>query len=111
MQQYILRRILLNLVVIYFVATLVFLLLRVNTDYVVTQRALQTQVEDPEAAKALGREDLGLNDSIVVQYKNYMWNLAQGDLGESFQAKDDVMDEIGRRIGPSLELGILQIFI
>jgi len=40
-----------------------------------------------------------------------MWNLVQGDLGESFQAKDDVMDEIGRRIGPSLELGILQILI
>lgn len=111
MQQYIVRRVLLNLVVIFFVATFVFLLLRIDTDYVVTQRALQTQVEDPEAAKALVREDLGLNAPILEQYRTYLWNLVQGDLGESFQAKDDVMDEIRRRIGPSLELGLLQIIV
>ena len=62
MQQYILRRILLNLLVIFFVATLVFLLLRIDTDYVVTQRAGQTSVAESgssedatEQAKKIGR--------------------------------------------------------
>ena len=114
MQQYILRRVLLNLLVIFFVATLVFLLLRIDTDFVVTQRAQQTQITDPaatEQARDLVRKDLGLDGSIFEQYKTYLWNLAHLDLGESFQAKDDVLSEIGRRIGPSLELGLLQIMI
>ncbi len=114
MQQYILRRIFLNLLVIFFVATIVFLLLRIDTDFVVSQRALQTQITDPEAterARDIVRADLGLGSSIFEQYKTYLWNLAQGDLGESFATRDDVLDEIGNRIGPSLELGLLQIFV
>jgi len=114
LQQYILRRVLLNLVVIYFVATLVFLLLRIDTNYVVTQRAGQTQStdqRDPDAAKRLVRKDLGLDKPILQQYWIYLGDLAQLDLGESFQAKDDVMEEIGNRLGPSLELGLLQIMV
>ena len=114
MQQYILRRVLLNLLVIYFVATLVFLLLRIDTDYVVTQRAGQTQStdqRDPDAAKNLVRKDLGLDKPLLQQYWIYLGDLVQLDLGESFQAKDDVMQEIGNRMGPSLELGLLQIIV
>ena len=118
MQQYILRRVLLNLLVIYFVATLVFLLLRIDTDYVVTQRAGQTSVAESgssedatEQAKKLVRKDLGLDKPILEQYWIYLGDLAQLDLGESFQARDDVMEEIGNRLGPSLELGLLQILV
>jgi peptide/nickel transport system permease protein len=110
-QQYILRRVLLNLLVIFFVATLVFLLLRIDTDYVVTQRALQTQVADPEAAKQLVREDLGLDKPLLEQYVTYLGDLVVLDFGESFQAREDVAGEIGDRIGPSLELGLLQIMV
>ncbi|MCH7577141.1 MAG: ABC transporter permease subunit [Chloroflexi bacterium] len=63
------------------------------------------------AARDLVRKDLGLDGSIFEQYGTYLWNLAQLDFGESFQAKEDVLSEIGDRIGPSLELGILQIII
>jgi len=113
-QQYILRRILLNLLVIFFVATLVFLLLRIDTDFVITQRAQQTQITDPaaqEQARDIVRKDLGLDGSLFEQYRTYLWNLAQLDFGESFQAKEDVLSEIGDRIGPSLELGLLQIIV
>jgi peptide/nickel transport system permease protein len=114
MQQYILRRSILNLLAIFFVVTLIFLLLRIDTDYVVTLRAAQTQSTTPEAeaaARKQVREDLGLAGSIPEQYKTYLWNLAHGDLGESFQAKEKVTEEIGDRIGPSLELGLLQIMV
>jgi peptide/nickel transport system permease protein len=118
LQQYILRRVLLNLLVIYFVATIVFLLLRIDTDYVVTQRAGQTSVaasgssqDATEQAKKLVRKDLGLDKPLLKQYWIYLKNLSQGDLGESFQARDNVMTEIGNRLGPSLELGLLQIIV
>ncbi len=114
MQQYILRRSILNLLAIFFVVTLIFLLLRINTDHVVTLQAAQTQAVTPEqeaAARQQVREDLGLSGSIPEQYKTYLWNLVRGDLGESFQAKEKVTDEIKDRIGPSLELGLLQIMV
>ncbi len=114
MQQYILRRSILNLLAIFFVVTLIFLLLRIDTDRVVTLRAAQTQTSTPEAqaaARQQVREDLGLAGSIPEQYKTYLWNLVQGDLGESFQAKEKVTEEIGDRIGPSLELGLFQISV
>jgi peptide/nickel transport system permease protein len=114
MQQYILRRSILNLLAIFFVVTLIFLLLRIDTDHVVTLRAQQAQSSTPEqeaAARQQVREDLGLAGSIPEQYKTYMWNLVRGDLGESFQAKEKVTNEIKDRIGPSLELGLLQITV
>jgi peptide/nickel transport system permease protein len=114
MQQYILRRSILNLLAIFFVVTLIFLLLRIDTDNVVTLRAQQAQsttAEQEAAARQQVREDLGLAGSIPEQYKTYLWNLVRGDLGESFQAKEKVTDEIGDRIGPSLELGLLQITV
>ena len=114
MQQYILRRSILNLLAIFFVVTLIFLLLRIDTDHVVSLRAQQTQITSAEAeerARQLVREDLGLDKPILVQYRTYLWNLVQGDLGESFQAKEKVTEEIGDRIGPSLELGLLQIAV
>jgi peptide/nickel transport system permease protein len=114
MQKYILRRSILNLLAIFFVVTLIFLLLRIDTDHVVSLRAQQTQITSAEAeekARQLVREDLGLDKPILVQYRTYLWNLVQGDLGESFQAKEKVTEEIGDRIGPSLELGLLQITV
>ena len=114
MQQYILRRSILNLLAIFFVVTLIFLLLRIDTDHVVSLRAQQTQVtteQKAEEARQLVREDLGLDKPILVQYRTYLWNLVQGDLGESFQAKEKVTKEIADRIGPSLELGLLQIAV
>ncbi len=114
MQRYILRRTVLNLLVIFFVASLIFLLLRVDTDYVVSLRLGEVQVTDPEKAEEAResvRADLGLDGSIFQQYRTYLWDLAQLDLGESFQAREDVMEELGDRIGPSLELGILQVMV
>src|SRR3990172_12522927 len=114
MQRYILRRILLNLLVIGFVATIVFLLLRIDSDYVVDSRCLQEIGANPAASEDvcdLIRKELGLDGSLFTQYKAYVWDLAHFDLGESFQAKDDVTEEIGNRLGPSLELGLLQIIV
>jgi len=114
MQQYILRRILLNLLVVLLVATIVFLLLRINSDYVVLSRCAQDRPADPAAAEDvcdLIRKELGLDGSLFHQYKTFIWDLVHLDLGESFQARDGVAEEIGNRLGPSLELGLLQIMV
>ena len=33
------------------------------------------------------REEMGLNDPILVQYVRYIWNLLHGDFGTSYQSR------------------------
>jgi peptide/nickel transport system permease protein len=114
-QQYLIRRILLNFFVLFLVATMVFAALRIDTSSVITRRAggclaggtgsaLQEQCE------VIARAELGLVDSIPKQYVTFLWDTVRLDLGTSTTGnKDPIADEIWERAGPSIELGILQI--
>ncbi|GAC1419023.1 MAG: ABC transporter permease subunit [Candidatus Velthaea sp.] len=50
------------------------------------------------------RHDLGLDQSLWVQFVDYAWQLAHGNLGYSFAYGDPVIKVIGARIGPTLLL-------
>src|SRR3990172_5067969 len=117
MQQYIIRRLLLNFVVIFLVATMVFLALRIDSDTVVRKRAgsCASGNTDPELYEECVRNtkaELGLDKSILNQYGNFIWDLAHLDLGHStFGNKDPIATEIKERVGASVELGLLQIIV
>lgn len=114
MQQYIIRRIFLNIFVLFLVATMVFGALRIDSDHVVNTKAagcFQDLTGDPEQCKTIARADLGLDSSIPKQYMDYMTDILQGDLGNTFSDKKPVLGEILARVAPSIELGILQILI
>ncbi len=117
MQQYIIRRILLNFLVIFLVATMVFLALRIDTSNVVRNAAGSClggaigQENGIADCETITRAKLGLNHSLPQQYWDYMKNLAQGDLGRSFKSQNAVMGEIRERVGPTIELGILEIIV
>jgi peptide/nickel transport system permease protein len=112
-QQYIVRRALLNVVVIFLVITGVFIGLRVTPgDFAVNQAAGQvTDVHSMDEATALVRHDLGLNRPVLQQYGDFVGDFFRGDLGTSFATKRPVMDELGDRLAPSIELAILEILI
>jgi peptide/nickel transport system permease protein len=116
-QQYIIRRILLNFLVIFLVATMVFLALRIDTSNVVRNAAGSCisgaigQENGLETCTTITKAQLGLNHSIPVQYWDYMKKLVVGDLGISFKSKNPVMDEIKERVAPTIELGILEILV
>ncbi len=80
LQYYIATRVLLAPVMLWFITTVVFLLLRATpgdpVDAILGPRA-------PEAFKTELREQLGLSGSLLDQYLNYMGNLLHFDLGES----------------------------
>jgi peptide/nickel transport system permease protein len=115
MQQYIIRRILLNFLVLFLVATMAFAVLRIDSSNVVRIWASTCQSGDINTAGQdcikITRAQLGLDKSIPSQYWDYMSGLVQGDLGESFKTKEPVWGDIKERIGPSIELGILQILV
>jgi len=52
------------------------------------------------------REELGLNDPLIVQYKNYMFGLLQGDLGTSIRTKVPIAKEMKPYIAATIELTI-----
>ena len=57
------------------------------------------------------REQLGMNDSLVVQYLTYMRDLLTGDWGSSLATKQPVLAELGERLPPTLELIIAAMML
>ncbi len=64
----------------------------------------------PEAVEEL-REELGLNDHVLIQYKNYFFGLLQGDMGISYKTKVGVQEEIGARLPTTAKLAVTAILI
>lgn len=122
MQQYIIRRSLLNIVVLFLVATMVFGVLRIDSDQVIKGRAgscfqntgVGTEEEravEAQRCRDSAKDELGLDASLPTQYWNFMSGVVQGDLGKTFSEKESVLREIGARATPSIELGLLQILV
>ena len=55
------------------------------------------------------REQLGLDDPVVVQYGRFLWRLAHGDLGKSVMTRQPVSDDIRQFLPATLELGLASI--
>lgn len=64
----------------------------------------------PETVAAI-RADLGLDQPILVQFFDYIWRVARGDLGRSIISNRMVIEELGSTIGPTLELMIGALLI
>ena len=52
------------------------------------------------------REELGLNQPLVMQYLNWLGGIVTGDLGKSYGMRFDIFDELVRRLGPTLMLTV-----
>jgi peptide/nickel transport system permease protein len=95
-------------VMLWLIATLVFLLLRVApgdpVDAVLGSRA-------PAAAKAAMRARLGLDQSLLDQYIHYLHGLIQGDLGQGLINQEPVSNIINRTLPASLELSVVALVV
>jgi peptide/nickel transport system permease protein len=57
------------------------------------------------------REQLGLNDPLVVQYGKWVGDIAQGDLGQSIIGSERVASTIGRALPTTLQLVLCGVLI
>ncbi len=109
---YILRRLLLNVFVLWMVATMVFLALRVLPgNYAVQQFAGANLGAISEETILEAERELGLDKPVLEQYIDFMANAAVLDLGESFRTKRSVWSEIRGALPYSLELGGLIVLV
>ncbi len=112
MSHYIVRRLLLNVMVLWMVATIVFVTVRaLPGDFVLRQVATNLELTDNQAALQQARHVLGLDKPLYRQYAEFIGNLATGDLGRSYATRRSTWAELGDRIGYTLELGILTTLI
>jgi peptide/nickel transport system permease protein len=111
MLRYTLNRILLMIPTLIGVAVLVFFMLRVVPGDIVEVKLrgdggnISQEVVDAE------RKRLGLDRPVLVQFKDYMFGLARGDLGISMWTERPVIEEIALRLELSLEVAILATII
>ena len=72
--------------------------------------AMMAESADPGVKAELTRQ-LGLDQPIHVQYLRWMGGVLRGDLGRSIRNNQPVIEDVGRRIRPSLELAVLALLI
>ena len=93
---------------LWLIASLVFLLLRVAPGDPID--ALLGTRASPEAREAL-RAQLGLNQPLWTQYGHYLIDLLHGQLGQSLTNQEPVAEIIGRSLPASLELGVCALIL
>ncbi|MEM0907520.1 MAG: ABC transporter permease [Pseudomonadota bacterium] len=104
MLSYVAQRVGVALVMVWLVATLVFLLLHIIPgDPAVLLLSSGSTAPDPQAVEALRRQ-LGLDQPITTQYADYIVGILQGDLGVSLRDGTPVAEQIARRLPRTLEL-------
>ncbi len=106
---YVIRRMLIALVVLWGVATIVFLLLQV-----IPGDPAETMLAGsgaPEARIAQTRQDLGFDDPLLVQYGRYLLNTLRGDLGRSLYSNRPVILTISEQLPATLQLAAAALLV
>lgn len=109
LQYYLIARLLLAPLMLWTIATVVFLLLRATpgdpADAILGTRA-------PETAKAALREQLGLSAPLIIQYFRYLGDLLQLNLGSSLTSRGlYVWDVIKEYFPATVELACLSMLV
>ena len=104
----ILRRLLATIPVLLLVTAGVFALIHLTPGDPID--AMMAESVDDSVKREL-RRDLGLDRPLYLQYATWMGRLLQGDLGRSIRNSEPVIQNVGRRIKPSLQLAGLAMAI
>jgi peptide/nickel transport system permease protein len=103
MSAYLIRRLLLLVPVALFVSLITFLLIHLVPGD--PARVLLGEDVTPAALAAL-RQELGLNQPLYVQYALWLNQAVHGNLGESIQLHQPVLQAIIQRVPVTVELGV-----
>ena len=108
MAQVVARRLLATIPVLLLVTAGVFTLLHLTPGDPID--AMMAESVDASVKENL-RKELGLDRPIPVQYAAWMGRVLRGDLGRSIRNGEPVIENVGRRIRPSLQLAALAMTI
>jgi peptide/nickel transport system permease protein len=107
MTQYLIRRLLQSILVIFGVTLFSFFSLHLASDptlLYVNERASDKEIEAT-------RHKLGFDRPLPEQYVNFLINMVQGDFGKSLVTKTPAIDLIGERMPATIELTVFAMLI
>jgi peptide/nickel transport system permease protein len=107
MLAFVLRRAAQAVLVMIVVALIAFTLFRFVGDPINQMVGIETSAQEREAL----RQQLGLNDSVVVQFARFIWGAAHFDFGASYQFKQPVVDLIAERFPATMELSLVSALL
>ena len=99
----IIRRIFQSFIVMLAVALVAFTLFRYVGDPVAQMVGQETSIADMERL----RQELGLNDPVIIQFARFAWNTVQGKFGISYQLGRPVNELFVERLPATLELSLI----
>jgi len=106
MRQYILRRVLMLIPVLFLITVLVFIFMRILPgDVAVLKLGEHANEEDLRAF----RDQLGLNEPLLKQYFLWIGDIFRGDLGVSLWTDKSCRSEVLHRMPVSIQLGIMAV--
>jgi len=108
MTGYLIRRILYSLFVIWGAVTVIFFVIRIVPGD--PAAVMLGTSATPEQINEL-RESLGLNESLIRQYIDYLINVVQLDFGESFKLGGSALDHVLYRLPFTITLAVSAILI
>lgn len=104
----ILRRIATSFIVLFLMATFIFILLRISPGDPV-QKFISPELSAGLADKV--RESFNLNSSIIDQYESFLLNLLKGDLGISYNYREPVLKVIMQYLPFTIIFSLISFFI
>jgi peptide/nickel transport system permease protein len=113
MRTYILKRLLLMVPTLLGVATIVFLIMRVipgDVALLILGGDDGGGQIDPKALAAV-RQQLGLDQPLIVQFGTWLWGVLQFDFGNSLWTGQPIIHELAIRLPLSLQLALMATFV
>lgn len=104
MLRYMLRRLSIAVPVLFGILLLAFIMTRTLPGDPLLMMMSIEEFEASDEYLETRREQLGLNDSLPVQYVKWVGEVFQGNLGTSFHRREPITEIIGGRIGPTIRL-------
>ena len=108
MAKNIIRRLIAMIPVVIGITFLVFMIMQLAPGDPV--RMILGDSAEPEAIEAM-REEMGLNDPVLVQYGRYMVDLLHGDMGTSYTNQRPVAQEVFSRVPATFELALVSAVV
>lgn len=107
-KRYIGKRLLLLILQVVGIVTISFFLLRMLPGDPVTARLGMLATEE---AKAMLRQEMGLDQPMLVQFKSYVSGVVRGDLGQSWRTGNPVLQDLIERFPVTFELITYSMFL
>lgn len=111
MRQYFIRRLLLIVPTILGVTLLISSLLQLQPGNIADVIFAESATFNQELTKEQIEDDLGLDQNFLVQWVEWLGQVAQGDFGNYFRSGRPVSDELQQRIPVTLELSVISLVL